>query len=270
MIQNETQWQKKTYIEQNTNRSRESEHCATSNVCNGMSRGEARWREAKIFEEIGASNLVTAIKLQVQKAHIISSATNRKVVTKLLIIKLFNTNDKEKISNTEKDILYRKTKLRIITGFLPEAIQTRRHWCSIFKVLKKNVNVQLHSGLKYLSKNKTRGLSICCFRESGKDNAPLPQSSYYMQLKAVKSIYKTNLRRFRKIGTRDWLWKPKALGIQRIMRYWVILLFFGLSYLLIEAEQARNSEKLTGKISGLSSRRVRKMGNLTRQTPFIC
>lgn len=51
----------------------------TSNMCNRLSKVEARWRKTKILEEITVPNLITAIKLQVQKAHITPSTTNRKV-----------------------------------------------------------------------------------------------------------------------------------------------------------------------------------------------
>jgi hypothetical protein len=90
--------------------SRVAVSCETGNMCNGMSKGEARWRDTKIFEEIAVSNLVTAIKLQVQKAHITSNTTNRKVTTKQLTVKLPNTSDKEKISNTEKTFYIEKQK----------------------------------------------------------------------------------------------------------------------------------------------------------------
>lgn len=37
--------------------------CEIGNMCNGMFKGEVRWRDIKIFEEIVVLNLVIVIKL---------------------------------------------------------------------------------------------------------------------------------------------------------------------------------------------------------------
>lgn len=93
-------------------------------------------------------------------------------------------------------------------------------------------------------------------------------SSYYMQPKALGILYKTNkLKKFQK--NRDNT-LAMTLRTQRTMWWQVTLLFLGLKYLIIEAEEARNSKKITGNNSGLSSKRIRKMGSLARQTTFIC
>lgn len=84
-----------------------------------------------------------------------------------------------------------------------------------------------------------------------------------MQLKALGIIYKTN--KLEKIQKNRDNRLSVTLRTQQTMWCLVISFFLGLKNLIIEAEEARNSEKLTGNNFGLSS----KMGSLARQSTFI-
>lgn len=79
----------------------------TSNMCKGLSKGEGRRSETKILKEITAPNLITVIKLQVQKSSYNPKHNKLKGNhTKHIIIKLLNTRNKAKISNMEKKAFY--------------------------------------------------------------------------------------------------------------------------------------------------------------------
>lgn len=79
------------------------------------------------------TNLMKTINPQIQEAQQTVSRINRENYTKVLIIKLLKTSEKEKILKApreKKDVIYRGTKIRFSNDFSLKTMQTRRKWAS--------------------------------------------------------------------------------------------------------------------------------------------
>ena len=96
-----------------------------------------------LFEKImkeNFPNLVKGTNIQVQKAQRVPNKMYRKRITpRYIISKMTNVKDKKKIvkaAREKKRVTYKRVPIRLSADFSKGALQARRDWQEVFKVMK--------------------------------------------------------------------------------------------------------------------------------------
>ena len=155
-----------------------------------MLEGEEQEQEIEnLFEQIMKENFPNLAKeIDFQEAQRVPKKLDpRRNTPRHIIIKLPEINDKERILKAAREketVTYKGFPIRLSAGFSKEALQARRGWKEVFKVMK---GKDLHPRLLYLAKLSLRMEGqIKCFQDKVKlKEFIITKSLLYEMLKGI-------------------------------------------------------------------------------------